>query len=644
MKKHSFLYIAIIFVLFILTGGIIRILLGIISLGYFIKHYQNIYGVVLIVFLFFSFLINQPEYKEMNSKVLEVQEIRSSYIIASSNGLKCILYNVDNVNLNDVIEVNGKYENMYSQKNRETFQFSKLCERRGIYQSMYVNSFQLKSKSNGLRSKVFRYISDYKNKEVKEKLLSLFYHIQEEDQKDMIFASGLHISFLSYFLSKRFNQRKEKVDLIVSFLYFLCFPKTVFIIRIFFFALVSIICTSFDKRDQLGISMIALLCFQPNYIFEVGFQIPVLFRFIYLFDRVHIPNGVKAFLMLFPYQLFIFHECYPIKILFFSIYRMIGGLYFFVAILTLFFSFVSPLFLLFHMLQMNLESLFFDAFIVIGKPYFIWIVFWGYFTLLYLSNYKRKYLLIFMVLIGIQLNLSKLHPLGEVTYLDVGQGDSILIREAMNGETMLIDVAGKRNQNLPEKSIYPYLKMEGIKQIDKVVITHDDYDHSGGLKQLKKLVKVKEVIRIKKDKICMKKICFYNVGNQEYTDKNDNSIVLYARIGTLDYMFMGDASTIVEKNIMKEYNRLRCDILKVGHHGSKTSTSKDFVLQMNPLLSIISSGKNNFYGHPHREVIDLLEKNNTKILNTQEDGSITIFFTPFLNLMRTGSDEFGIMD
>lgn len=644
MKRHSFLYIAIIFALFILTNGFIRILIGIISVVYFFKHYQNKFGVLLILFLFSSFLLNQSVYQEMNTRVLEVQEVRSSYVIASNKDMKCILYNVENVNLNDVIEVKGKYENIYSQKNRETFQFFKLCERRGIYQSMNVISYRLKSKSNGIRAKIFSYISNYENKEVKEKLLSLFYHIQEEDQKDMIFASGLHISFLSYFLSKIFHQRKEKVDLVVSFLYFIFFPKTVFIIRIFFFALVTLICSSFDKRDQLAISVIALLSLQPSYIFEVGFQIPVLFRFIYLFDRVHIPNSLKAFLILFPYQLFIFHECYPIKILFFSIYRIIGGLYFCVAVLTLLFPFMYPLFLMLFMVQTNIEFFFFNAFIIIGKPYFIWIVLWGYFTLLYLSNYKRKFLLIYIILIGIQCNLSKLHPLGEVTYLDVGQGDSIFIREAMNGETMLIDVAGKRNQNLPEKSIYPYLKMEGIKQIDKVIITHDDFDHSGGLKQLKKLIKVKEVIRVKKDEVCMKKICFYNVGRQVYNDKNDNSIVLYARIGSLDYMFMGDASTIVEKNIMKEYNRLNCDILKIGHHGSNTSTSKDFVLQMNPLLSIISSGKNNFYGHPHREVVNLLEKNNTKILNTQEDGSITIFFSPFINLMRTGSDEFGIID
>ena len=83
---------------------------------------------------------------------------------------------------------------------------------------------------------------------------------------------------------------------------------------------------------------------------------------------------------------------------------------------------------------------------------------------------------------------------------------------------------------------------------------------------------------------------------------------------------------------------------KVGHHGSNTSSSEAFVQKMHPLLSIISSGKNNKYNHPHTEVVTRLKEADSYVLNTQEDGSITIFFTSFINLLRTGCDEFAIIN
>ena len=84
-------------------------------------------------------------------------------------------------------------------------------------------------------------------------------------------------------------------------------------------------------------------------------------------------------------------------------------------------------------------------------------------------------------------------------------------------------------------------------------------------------------------------------------------------------MFMGDASTTTEKEILSKYNLLNIDVLKVGHHGSKTSSSKDFIDEINPKYSVISVGKNNSYGHPNKEVLDNLD--NTKVYRTDQDGS-----------------------
>ena len=107
---------------------------------------------------------------------------------------------------------------------------------------------------------------------------------------------------------------------------------------------------------------------------------------------------------------------------------------------------------------------------------------------------------------------------------------------------------------------------------------------------------------------------------KEYDNENDNSNVIYTELSGYKFMFMGDASITIEKEIMNKYNIPEIDVLKVGHHGSKTSSGKEFINEINSKYSIISVGKNNRYGHPNREVLNKLK--NSKIYRTDEDGSI----------------------
>ena len=107
---------------------------------------------------------------------------------------------------------------------------------------------------------------------------------------------------------------------------------------------------------------------------------------------------------------------------------------------------------------------------------------------------------------------------------------------------------------------------------------------------------------------------------KEYDNENENSNVIYMELNGYKFMFMGDASVTTEKEIMNKYNLPDIDVLKVGHHGSKTSSSKEFINVINPKYSIISVGKNNSYGYPNKEVLENLE--NSKIYRTDLDGSI----------------------
>ena len=112
----------------------------------------------------------------------------------------------------------------------------------------------------------------------------------------------------------------------------------------------------------------------------------------------------------------------------------------------------------------------------------------------------------------------------------------------------------------------------------------------------------------------------YFLQTKEYDNENDNSNVIYTEIDGYKFMFMGDASITTEKEILKKYNLPDIDVLKVGHHGSKTSSSSEFIDKINPKYSIISVGKNNRYGHPNEEVLNNLD--NSKIYRTDQDGSI----------------------
>ena len=178
----------------------------------------------------------------------------------------------------------------------------------------------------------------------------------------------------------------------------------------------------------------------------------------------------------------------------------------------------------------------------------------------------------------------------------------------------------------------------------KCMSPHGDFDHMGEAKYLVKNFKVdkvifncglyndleKELIRVlnKKDikyYSCIKELNIdnnklYFLQTKEYDNENDNSNVIYTKLNNYKFLFMGDASSTTEKEIMDKYNLPDIDVLKVGHHGSTTSSSKEFIDEIKPKYSIISVGKNNRYGHPNKEVLKVLD--NSKVYRTDLDGSI----------------------
>ena len=240
------------------------------------------------------------------------------------------------------------------------------------------------------------------------------------------------------------------------------------------------------------------------------------------------------------------------------------------------------------------------------------------------------------------LNAVKIH------FIDVDQGDAILIQ--YKDKNMLIDSSTQK----AEDKFLGYLKKQNIDEFDTVIATHPDEDHIGNMDLVIKNYTIKKFyapkatsttkafesmiteLKNKSLKINVLKagstIDFSNdvtlevfaPNSDNYEDSNNYSPIIKLTYGKNSALFTGDAEKLSEKETLQKGYNLKSDILKVGHHGSSTSTSKDFLKAVNPSIAVISCGKNNKYGHPHKETITTLKNNNIQYYRTDTDGTIVL--------------------
>ena len=232
----------------------------------------------------------------------------------------------------------------------------------------------------------------------------------------------------------------------------------------------------------------------------------------------------------------------------------------------------------------------------------------------------------------------------EVHFIDVGQGDATLIK--CGEHAMLID-AGDDSKGT---AIQNYLKKQKVEKLDYLVLTHPDSDHIGGAPTIITKFDIKKVFvsNYEKDNKTYRKLIQalddkdlkymtpkvgsrYYLGtalitilapNKEYDNPNDASVSLIIKNGDNKFIFSGDAGEDAEKDILDNEIDISADVYHVAHHGSKTSTSKDFFKAINPDYAVISCAEGNSYGHPHAETLNTLRTNGVKVYRTDEEGSI----------------------
>lgn len=549
----------------------------------------------------------------------------------------------------------------------------------GIYRRYSVSNYKVSNEFNiySIKYKVFNFYESKLDEKSYSYLIGLVFGLNDFDLsfKEQInnlgvsylfCISGFHINMIivlfDYILSKVIHRQHIKDSIIIILLLIYAFltgfsygvaraTLMVIITKINYYKSLNL-----TKLDCLSIAFIIISFINPYALYNTSFRLSFLSVFIILLITNNLKNDNKLitnyyitiiiFLASAPIIISINNEINlltvfisPIILLLFS-YIILPFTYV-LLILPQIYPLINSIYILFERIINTLNN--FDILLIESKT-FSPILYITYYFLFYnlLCQYERyglKYFnsLLFIIVIFIFNITNYLIPYDRITILDVGQGDSILIECANNKGNILID-----SYNNIDK-----LKDKGIKNINTLIITHSDNDHSETtldvinnynvstlilsyydeyefLKDIKSDIKI---LNYKSDDVYY----FNNLKfdflspNTEYSSSNNNSLSFILSINSFKMLFAGDIEEEAEKDIIDKYGTLKFDILKVAHHGSFSSTSTYFLNNTKFNDAIISVGKNNYYNHPNDQVIESLNDKNIYRTDTDNDIYIDVY-------------------
>ncbi len=566
-----------------------------------------------------------------------------------------------------------KHKNIYYLINASNIK--KISSNKNLYYVLKNIVINLSEKSPYL--KIF-ILGDKSN--ISSKVMSSY---QENGISHLFAISGMHITLLSSIITKFLKKIKVSetncyyITSIILIAYLILVGFSPSILRgVLFYLLFSLnkIYYFYIKPVNIFIVILSIsLLINYNYIFDVGFWYSFLISLSLIVTSKYITSNnyllgllktsIISFLVSIPISLYNFYQI-NISSIFYNLFFIpyVSIIVFPLSLITLFIPFLLPIYEL-TIKVLEEVSLFLsnNRLLIITFPRinFIFYIIYYVLIIIFIKGLitKNYYKLIFL---SLMLLVHYIYPYFQrdfvIKVIDVGQGDSILLYSGR--ETVLIDTGGivthtksdwtksNREYSIVKNTTIPLLKSSGIRKVDYLILSHGDYDHMGEGINLVNNFKVEKVIfncgefnDLEKELIKVldkKKISYYkelselSVFNNKlyflntsiYNNENDNSNVLYFNYNNYQFLFMGDASIEKEKDILNEYSIEDIDFLKVGHHGSDTSSSKEFIDIMNPKYSIISVGENNRYNHPKKSVLNTLS--NFKIYRTDKDGSIEI--------------------
>lgn len=424
------------------------------------------------------------------------------------------------------------------------------------------------------------------------------------------------------------------------------------------------------KEDNFAITVLIMFFIMPDFLMTVGGVLSFTYAFIMtMIDTNRMKNSklwevIAINLGILPILCWYFGSFHPLAILLTAIFSLLFDCLI-LPLLSLLFI-LSPLISLHHFnglfqclewVLVGVHTLFSKAWIF-GSPTLI-ILFLSLLSLACISDfYCHKKVVARLGVILVLLFLLTKHPLkNEVTIVDVGQGDSIFLRD-MWGKTILVDVGGRVSfdgheswqrgviSSNAERTLIPYLKSRGVGKIDQLVLTHTDTDHMGDMEEVAGAFNIGEIIvsqgsltnpnflkRLESMNCKIRTVTagdrlsimgshlqvLYPIGIGD--GSNNDSLVLYGKLLNKRFLLTGDLEE-GELDLIQNYPNLPVDILKAGHHGSKGSSYPEFLDHISAEIVLISAGKNNRYQHPHLETLERFKERQIKVYRTDQEGAI----------------------
>ncbi|WP_172843180.1 MULTISPECIES: DNA internalization-related competence protein ComEC/Rec2 [Streptococcus] len=484
---------------------------------------------------------------------------------------------------------------------------------------------------------------------------------------------GFFIGLFRYFLLRSGILRENLVFFLVpfAFLYAGLTGFTISVVR----SLIQAILSQFGLRkwDNLGVTILVLFILSPHFLQTTGGVLSFAYAFIlstldlerYQGRSKVIAESLVLSVGILPLLIFYFGTFQPLSILLTACFSVIFDV-FLLPLLSLVLL-ASPLVVL---RELNPIFSFLEFLIkwtdqlspkplIFGSPSVVALIFMLILLACLHDFWKQKFLRWFLILGILSTFFATKHPLeNEVTVMDVGQGDSIFIRDT-TGKNLLIDTGGRvnfeikeewrkrRSASNAERTSIPYLISRGVSTIDQLVITHTDADHMGDMQVLVKQFHVKEIVvspgamtnssfvKVLQD---MKvKVSIVKAGDNlpimgsalqvlypwsQGDGGNNDSLVLYGKLLDKRFLFTGDLEVEGERALMAKYPHLPVDVLKAGHHGSKGSSDPAFLMFTDAKIALVSAGLKNRYHHPHQETLDRFKKAEIQVYRTDQDGAI----------------------
>ncbi len=596
------------------------------------------------------------------------------------------------------IGLEGKLSEPEGQRNFGGFNYQAYLKTQGIYQTLNIKKIQSLQKVgswdigenlSSLRRKAVVWIKTHFPDPMRNYMMGLLLGHLDTDFEEMnelysslgiihLFAlSGMQVGFFM----DGFKKLLLRLGLTQEKLKWLNYPFSLIYAGLTGFS-ASVIRSLLQKLlaqhgvkglDNFALTVLILFIIMPNFFLTAGGVLSCAYAFILTMTSKE-GEGLKAVtreslvisLGILPILSFYFAEFQPWSILLTFVFSFLFDLVFLPLLSILFaLSFLYPVIQLnfiFEWLEgmIRLVSQVASRPLVFGQPN-AWLLILLLISLALAYDLKKniKRLTVLSLLITGLFLLTK-HPLeNEITMLDVGQGESIFLRD-VTGKTILIDVGGKVESDKKiekwqekattsnaQRSLIPYLKSRGVAKIDQLILTNTDKEHVGDLLDVTKAFHVGEIL-VSKGSLKQKEFVAElqatktkvrsvaegenvlifgsqlevlsprKIGDGDYED----SLVLYGKLLDKNFLFTGNLEEKGEKDMLKHYPDLKVDVLKAGQHGSKNSSSSAFLEQLKPEMTLISVGKNNRTKLPHQETLTRLEAINSKVYRTDQHGAI----------------------